>query len=104
MTSAVVSDPIEIDCPRHGRSASACVCGHLAQNHGPALGFVENSDASEDRQGWCYACELVYLQEQDKTKRFRAFVRHTLVCAACYDEIKSHHDFDAAGDDKPGSR
>ncbi len=98
-----MTDPIEIDCQRHGRSVSACVCGHLTDNRGPALGFVENSDAPGDRQGWCYACELVYLQEQDKTPRFRAFVLHSLVCAACYDEIKSHHDFDAAAGGPPSS-
>ncbi len=62
----------------------------------PALGFVENSDDPQDRQAWCYACELVYQQEQDMTARFRVFVCHAEVCSACYDEIKAHHDFDAA--------
>lgn len=75
----------------------ASVCGHLVQNRGAALGFVENSADAGNRQGWCYACELVYLQEEDKTGRFRAFTRHTVVCSRCYEEIKAHHDFDAAG-------
>ncbi|MFG6486444.1 hypothetical protein ACG04R_07180 [Roseateles sp. BYS78W] len=89
-----MSDALEIDCPRHGRSQSAAVCGHVVRNEGPALGFVENSAAPDDKQGWCYACELVYLQEQDKSARFRAFVHHSMVCVSCYDEIKAHHDFD----------
>ena len=86
----------EIDCACHGRSKTvASVCGHLVKNRGVALGFIENSNDPENKQGWCYACELVYLQEEDKTKRFRAFSHHTMVCSECYDEIKAHHDFDA---------
>ncbi|HEU6456092.1 MAG TPA: hypothetical protein VN201_11545 [Roseateles sp.] len=91
-----MTEETEIACPRHGPTRSAAVCGHLTQNRGPALGFVENSDDPLDRQAWCYACEMVYQQEQDMTARFRAFVCHAEVCSACYDEIKAHHDFDAA--------
>lgn len=87
----------QIDCPCHGRStAVASVCGHLVKNKGVALGFIENSDDPDDKQGWCYACELVYLQEEDKTERFRSFNHHAVVCPKCYDEIKAHHDFDAS--------
>lgn len=62
------------------------------------MGFIENSDDPDNKQGWCYACELVYLQEGDKTQRFRAFTQHAVVCSQCYDEIKSHHDFDQGRD------
>lgn len=87
----------EINCSCHGRSQTiSSVCGHLVQNRGVALGFVENSDDPENKQGWCYACELVYLQEEDKTERFRSFTHHAVICPNCYDEIKSHHDFDAS--------
>lgn len=90
-----MSDTHEIDCQHHGRSPIASVCGHLVQNRGVALGFIENSDDPDNKQGWCYACELVYLQEEDKTERFRAFAHHAVVCSRCYDQIKAHHDFDA---------
>ncbi|MEK7484325.1 MAG: hypothetical protein AABZ60_08330 [Planctomycetota bacterium] len=87
----------EILCPCHGRSnIISSVCGHLVQNRGVVLGFIENSDDPEDKQGWCYACELVYLQEEDKTERFHAFTHHTVVCTQCYDEIKMHHDFECS--------
>jgi hypothetical protein len=90
-----MAKPLVIDCEEHGRSAVAAVCGHLVQNFGAPLGFVENSDDPADKQGWCYACELVYNEEQDKTPRFRAFCRHAVVCSQCYDDIKARHDFDA---------
>jgi len=84
-------------CSRHGSSTiTATVCGHLTNNKGPSLGFVENSSDPEDKQGWCYACELVFGQEQDKTPRFERFTQFAVVCSKCYDEIKAHHDFDAA--------
>lgn len=86
----------EIDCAFHGRSnCVASVCGHLVVNQDVALGFIENSVDPDNKQGWCYACELVYLQEEDKTERFRAFNHHAVVCSKCYDEIKARHDFDA---------
>ena len=86
-----------IDCERHGRSAIASVCGHLVQNFGAPLGFIENSAEPHDKQGWCYACELVFGQEEDKTPRFVSFTQHAVVCARCYDEIKQHHQVDADG-------
>ena len=72
----------------------ATVCGHLVGNHGVPLGFVENSDDPDNKQGWCYACEFVYLQEEDKTERFVAFTDFAVVCSQCYDRIKAHHRFD----------
>jgi hypothetical protein len=86
-------DPnLEIDCERHGRSIAAAVCGHVLQRGCP-LGFVENSSDPLNLQGWCFACEHVYSQEEDKTARFLAFCNHTEVCSRCYDEIKSRHLF-----------
>lgn len=98
-----MSDTLEITCQHHGRLPIASVCGHLVQNRGVSLGFIENSDSPASKQGWCYACELVYLQEEDKTERFRAFTHHAVVCSRCYDEIKAHHDFDASGVDRTGA-
>lgn len=84
-----MSDALEIECEKHGRLVPASLCGHLVQNFGTPLGFVENSDDPLNKQGWCYACELVYNQEQDRTPRFLAFCNHTVVCSKCYDEIKA---------------
>ena len=89
-----MTDKIDINCPHHGQAALASVCGHLVQNHGVPLGFVENSDDPDDKLGWCYACELVYLQEEDRTERFRAFTQHAVLCSHCYDQVKAHHRFD----------
>ena len=82
-----MSEDLEIDCDRHGWSVAAAVCGHVLQRGAP-LGFVENNSAPPDQQGWCFACEFVYSQEEDRTPRFMAFCNHTEVCSRCYDEIK----------------
>ncbi|MCL2715966.1 MAG: hypothetical protein FWD68_15670 [Alphaproteobacteria bacterium] len=58
------TEQTEVTCHHHGRSRIASLCGHLVKNRGAALGFVENSNDPENRQGWCYACELVYLRRR----------------------------------------
>ncbi|SDZ71449.1 hypothetical protein SAMN05518854_1183 [Variovorax sp. YR266] len=99
-----MNDELEINCPHHGRASLASVCGHLIKNRGTPLGFIENNDDPDDKQGWCYACELVYLQEEDKTERFIAFTDYTVVCSHCYDQIKAHHQFDVPDGDRIRTR
>ena len=82
---------LSINCHKHGEGIAAAVCGHLVNNMGAPLGFVENSAEPTDLQGWCYACEFVFSEEQDKTVRFVAFCNHAMVCEQCYADIKSHH-------------
>ena len=88
-----MADFLQVDCGQHGRAVAASVCGHVVHKPRFPLGFVENSDDPNNLQGWCFACEHVYLQEQDKTELFRAFCQHTVVCSACYGEIKQFHQF-----------
>lgn len=76
-------DSLEINCKVHGQSDSSVVCGHLINNTGFALGFIENSSIPSDFQGWCYACEFVFSQEQDMTDDFKAFNQMTMVCEQC---------------------
>ncbi len=88
---AMSDEPLIINCERHGKSAAAAVCGHLVTNNNLPLGFIENSSDQNDLQGWCYACEYLFLQEEDKTEKFRKFTNHALVCSKCYEEIKAFH-------------
>jgi len=90
---------LTINCARHGVLGVASVCGHLVQNFGAPLGFIDNCVEPDNKQGWCYACELVFEQEEDKTPRFVVFNQHAVVCSKCYDEIKAHHDIDADPDE-----
>ena len=85
------NSPLEIDCDKHGHSVAAAICGHLVQNFGPPLGFIENNPDPEDLQGWCYACELMFMEEEDRTEKFQKFCQHSIVCVKCYEEIKAHH-------------
>lgn len=78
-----------IECCRHGHGIAAVVCGHLAGTGASAQGFVENSSEPEDLQGWCGACEDYFEREGEMTEAFRAFNNMTIVCAACYREIKA---------------
>ncbi len=79
--------PLGIKCKRHGKRSAATVCGHLVKNQGLPLGFIENSSDPDDLQGWCYACEYLFLQEEDKTEKFRTFCNFAVVCRDCYEEI-----------------
>ncbi|EAT13887.1 hypothetical protein HF888_10640 [Bermanella marisrubri] len=80
-----------LDCEKHGKGVAAVVCGHLTTYCDTPLGFVENSDEPNDLQGWCFACEYVYDQEEDLTDRFKSFNNMRLVCEKCYSIIKSKH-------------
>ncbi len=86
-----MDDDLEIECEEHGTSAAAVVCGHLVNNNGTPLGFIENSSEPKDLQGWCYACEHIYLQEEDRTDKFNAFCSMAMVCKQCYENIKNKH-------------
>jgi hypothetical protein len=54
---------------------------------------VENSSDPDDLQGWCFACEHMFLAEGGKTTRFQAFCHHCIVCVDCYEAIKQFHQF-----------
>ncbi|MBB5213331.1 hypothetical protein [Microbulbifer hydrolyticus] len=85
-------DELNIDCEKHGKGIAATVCCHLISNNGAPLGFIENSSEPGDLQGWCYACEHMFLQEEDKTERFCKFCDFSVVCEECYKNIKAHHE------------
>ncbi|MFH0933597.1 MAG: hypothetical protein V1879_00150 [Pseudomonadota bacterium] len=84
-----------INCDCHGSSVAASVCVHLVKNNGAPVGFIENSSDPNDLQAWCYACEYLFLQEEDKTEKFTKFTQHSLVCSKCYEEIKAFHSISA---------
>jgi hypothetical protein len=81
----------QIDCDQHGKSIVAVVCRHLVNNNGHALGFVENSTDPDDLQGWCYACEHFFQQQDGMTEEFMTFCDGAVVCQECYSAIKSKH-------------
>jgi hypothetical protein len=84
--------PTKIDCRTHGETCiAAVVCGHMIDSRISSVGFVENSDDPNDLQAWCEDCEEMFVREDDKTEAFREFNRMTIVCASCYQELKSRH-------------
>jgi hypothetical protein len=87
----MTAEPLLITCGCHGKSVAASVCGHLVKKKDVPLGFIENSSDQNDLQGWCYACEYVFLQEEGRTEKFRAFTNHSIVCSECYGQIKAFH-------------
>ena len=82
--------PLTLDC-QHGTGVACVVCRHVVTQDVPALGFVENSSDPHDLQGWCDACEALFLVEEGLTERFRAFNDFALVCEICYERIKARH-------------
>jgi hypothetical protein len=86
------SDELGMDCEKHGKGFGATVCCHLVNNNGAPLGFVESSSEPRDLQAWCYACEHMFLLEEDMTDRLRKFCDFSVVCEQCYASIKDHHE------------
>jgi hypothetical protein len=85
------ADPRTISCGTHGTRVPAIVCCHMIQAKDRAVGFVENSSDPEDLQAWCDECERVFIEEGDKTERFRRFNDFVVVCDFCYASLKERH-------------
>jgi len=80
-----------IKCSTHGVRVPAIVCCHMIRSKDAVVGFVENSSDPEDLQGWCNACESMFLSEGDKTERFKQFNDFAVVCDFCYATLKERH-------------
>jgi len=83
---------LEINC-KHGKGIASVICCHQLNAVSP-VGFIENSSDPHDLQGWCYACEYLFLQEGEMTQKFRKFNNPRMVCEKCYAEFKSIHSVD----------
>jgi hypothetical protein len=87
----MASNTQTIACKTHGKITAAIVCRHLVNNNGKPLGFIENSSVPDDLQGWCFACEFFFQQQEGMTDDFKEFNDMSIVCIQCYSEIKSKH-------------
>ncbi len=86
-----IEEKSSIRCGTHGTRTPAIVCCHMTQAKDLVVGFVENSSDPDDLQAWCAACEHLYLEEGDKTERFKAFNDFKVVCDFCYASLKERH-------------
>lgn len=84
------SEPLYVDCGRHGKRVAAVVCRHMINSRKP-VGFIENSSDPNDFQAWCERCEAMFLAEGDKTEAFEAFNDRAIVCCVCYERFKQKH-------------
>lgn len=81
-----------IECALHGAQEQTFVCRHLVESlrSGEKVGFCCSSEPRG--YAWCNACEEVRIGEGGKTgewnDRSEAFAKVTLLCGACYDEIR----------------
>lgn len=83
--------PLMVDCGPHGKRVAAVVCRHMIDARDRVVGFVENSSDPNDLQAWCDACEAMFVREQELTPAFKAFNDMAIVCAVCYQELKTRH-------------
>lgn len=85
-----------VECPTHGDRAPAYVCAHLAEGLRArdirSIGFYEGeADLEEDAPescGWCQACEDVRVVEGGWNDRSEEYACITLICRACFDDIR----------------
>lgn len=86
-----------IDCQQHGPQQATYVCCHLAESihTRQAMGFYYSSEPYGD--AWCSACEQIRIREGgssgDWNERSEEFANITLLCSACYDEIRKINGF-----------
>jgi hypothetical protein len=85
------ADPKTIRCGTHGTRLPAIVCRHMIRAKDRVVGFVENNPDPADLQAWCDHCERVFIEEGDKTERFRRFNDFAVVCDFCYAAFKARH-------------
>lgn len=82
-----------LTCPTHGVSGPAFVCRHLLDVSGAPCGFFE-PDTLEDPgepQAWCQACDQVLKQEGEWNDTSEEFAGVSLVCAGCFEKMRTHH-------------
>ncbi len=80
--------PLLIDCKEHQRQRAAVLCQHLVAPSAVGLGFIVNSDDSDDLQAWCSECEAYFLAEGGMTSAFQAFNGMSVVCTRCYEAAR----------------
>jgi hypothetical protein len=84
------SHPLAVHCERHGVTAYALLCRHLAA--GAGLGyFAIPPEPEEPAQAWCEACDEVVEAEQGWTDRADAQADWRLYCAGCYAGALARH-------------
>jgi len=84
---------VRIDRDRHGAESATFVCRHLAASlcSREPVGFVAAQTSAQPRpDAWCSACETKRLELGGEwCEESEAFAGITLLCAACYDEVRS---------------
>lgn len=93
----ISNEKMFVDCPTHGHTDVAFVCGHLVRaKTGPAVGFHQADFDPENRDwgdlnGWCDQCDAIHLAEGEWNEASEAFAGVTLVCSACFFDLKARH-------------
>lgn len=87
----IMSDnSLKVDCPIHGKSFATFVCQHLVNGKGRGFFFADDpSDSHPD--AWCADCEQIRDEEGGWTDRAEDFAKVTVLCAGCYEVVKSRN-------------
>jgi hypothetical protein len=83
-----------VHCKIHGDQREAYLCSHLL--HGEAKGLYFDLDNPDDPypDAWCSDCEKLRIESGGEwTDELCARIDVTLVCRACYREIKTRNEF-----------
>jgi len=78
-----------IECNTHGKSHSACICGHLAWN--PVQRWHGNPPAEDDQwpDAWCAKCEEAFLAAGEWNDENMDAANITVYCSQCYENARA---------------
>lgn len=90
-------DSKTVECDQHGTQEATFVCGHVVQNlrdRQPA-GFFWSAQSENPRpDAWCKECnERVRAAGGDWNAELERLANVSLICGACYDEVKALNGF-----------
>jgi hypothetical protein len=80
-----------ISCGTHGPRPATFVCRHVLESlrTWTPVGFHTPSDADDDDQAWCDACERVRALEGEWNERSEACADIQLICPDCFQDARA---------------
>lgn len=100
----VEDDASTVECPTHGDSSAAFICGHLVDDPRQEWFCAYPSEDKRWPDAWCGACDAAYQKEGEWNEKNEHLVDIKLICSGCYDASRAESADTLAGDALEGWR